>query len=48
MPTTRAIARKPCTRVRAERRITWEVVLLAGRLRVIFTSERVNNAAEIL
>jgi len=48
MPTTRAVARKPRTRVRAVRRITWEVVLLVGRLRVFFTSERDNHAAEML
>ena len=48
MPTTRAVTRKPRTRVRAVRRITWEVVLLVGRLRAFFTSERDNNAAEML
>jgi len=48
MPTTRAVARKPRTRVRAVSRITWEVVLLVGRLRAFFTSERDKNAAEML
>jgi len=48
MPTTRAVARKPCTRVRAVCRITWEVVLLVGGLRAFFTSERDNHAAEML
>jgi len=48
MPTTRAVTRKPHTRVRAVRRITWEVVLLVGRLHAFFTSERDNNAAEML
>ena len=32
--------------MRAVRRITWEVVLLVGRLRAFFTSERDNNAAD--
>jgi len=48
MAKTRAVARKPRTRVRALRRVTCEVVLLVGRLRVIFTSERKNRAAEML
>ena len=48
MPTTRAVVRKPRTRVRVVRRITWEVVLLVGRLRAFFTSERDKNAAEML
>ena len=34
--------------MRAVRRITWEAVLLVGRLRAFFTSERDNNAAEML
>jgi len=34
--------------VRAVRRITWEVVLLVGRLRAFSTSERDNHAAEML
>jgi len=48
MPTTRAVARKPRTRVRAVRRIIWKVVLLVGRLRAFFTSERDNHSAEML
>jgi len=48
MPTTRAVARKPRTRVRAVRRITWEVVLLVGGLRAFFTPERDVHAAEML
>jgi len=48
MPTTRAVARKQRTRVRAVRRITWKVVLLVGSLRAFFTSERDNQAAEML
>jgi len=48
MPTTRAVVRKPRRRVRAVRRLTWEVVLLAGRLPAFFTSERANNAAQRL
>ena len=34
--------------MRAVRRITWEAVLLFGRLRAFFTSERDNNAAKML
>jgi len=48
MLTTRAVARKPRTRVRPVRRITWEVVLLVGKLRAFFASERDNHAAEML
>jgi len=48
MPSTRAVAREPRKRVRAVRRITWEVVLPVGRLRAFFTTECDNNAAEML
>jgi len=48
MPTTRAVARKPRTRDRAVRRISWEVVLLVGSLRAFFTSRSDNHAAEML
>jgi len=48
MPTTRAVARMPRTRVRAVRLITFDVVLLVGRLRAFYASERENHAAEML
>jgi len=48
MPTTRAVAREPRTRVRAVRRITCDVVLLVGKLRAFFTLECDNHAAEML
>jgi len=46
--TTRAVARNLRDRVRALSRITWDVVFLATRLPAFSTSERDNDAPEIL